>query len=223
MKKSTKFFAALAVVTLIMSSCITATVLRAQWAVDEKEEITSGKVFEEKQGTFFYSYKGYSEGLILCFKDSGEYIYVENKAAKTFVVITPKKVFYGDMEDKTYIVKDNNKGTYYYSNLSMVFPIQWFRWEKFADDMVDSEESNKKEGTVYFTPKEGGDFKNLKCNTFTDDGYEVLGYNRIYISKKENGKQVFELRRTRKNCAYKFEVPTGYKEVSGSIDFNENF
>lgn len=71
MKKSTKIIAVLVIVAGVMSSCITTTVLRAKWAVEEEEEIVSGKVFEQEKGTFFYSYQGLSEGLALAFKDYG--------------------------------------------------------------------------------------------------------------------------------------------------------
>lgn len=223
MKKSTKIIAALVIVAGVMSSCLTATVLRAKWAVEEEEEIVSGKVFEIEKGTFFYSYQGLTEGIVLGFKDNGKYLRVDNKYDKTITIITPDKVYQCDTEDKTYVEVDNTNGTYYYSDLTMVFPLQWFRFEKFADDMVDSENTNKKEGTIYFTPKEGGDLKNFKCITFTDDDYEVVGYERVFISKKENGKTVFECRRTRKECVLDLKVPSDYKKKSGDIDYKEDF
>ena len=215
MKKSTKIIAALVIVAGVMSSCITATVLRAKWAVEEEEEIVSGKVFEQEKGTFFYSYQGLTDGISLAFKDYGKYLRVDNKYAKTITIITPDKVYQCDTEDKTYVEVENTNGTYYYSNLSMVFPLQWFRFEKFADDMVDSENTNKKEGSVYIQDK--------KCITFTDDGYEVAGYDRIFMYKKENNKQVFKCSRLRSDCALELKVPSDYKKVSGSIDYKEDF
>lgn len=223
MKKSTKIIAALVLVAGIMSSCITATVLRAKWAVEEEEEIVSGKVFTLEKGTFFYRYQGLTQGMALAFKDYGKYLRVDNYYAKTFIIITPDKVYKGYTDDKTYVEKENTNGAYYYSDLSMVFPIEWFRFEKFADDMVDSENTNKKEGFIYFNPSEGGDIKNFKCITFTDDGYEVAGYERIFISKKENNKLVFECNRTRKDCALELSVPSDYKKKSGTIDYEEDF
>ena len=223
MKKSTKIIAALVLVAGIMSSCLTATVLRAKWAVEEEEEIVSGKVFEQEKGTFFYSYQGLTEGMSLGFKDYGKYLRVDNNYAKTFIIITPDKVYQGDKEAKTYVEVENTNGAYYYSDLSMVFPLQWFRFEKFADDMVDSENTNKKEGTIYYKPSQGGDLTNFKCITFTDDDYEVVGYERVFISKKENNKTVFECRRTRKECVLDLKVPSDYKKRSGNIDYKEDF
>lgn len=215
MKKSTKIIAALVLVAGIMSSCLTATVLRAKWAVEEEEEIVSGKVFEQEKGTFFYSYQGLTEGMSLGFKDYGKYLRVDNNYAKTFIIITPDKVYQGDKEAKTYVEVENTNGAYYYSDLSMVFPLQWFRFEKFADDMVDSENTNKKEGFIYIQDK--------KCITFTDDDYEVAGYDRIFMAKKENGKQIFKCSRLRSDCAVELKVPSDYKKVSGRIDYEEDF
>ena len=215
MKKSTKIIAALVLVAGIMSSCLTATVLRAKWAVEEEEEIVSGKVFEQEKGTFFYSYQGLTEGMSLGFKDYGKYLRVDNNYAKTFIIITPDKVYQGDKEAKTYVEVENTNGAYYYSDLSMVFPLQWFRFEKFADDMVDSENTNKKEGSIYIQDK--------KCITFTDDDYEVAGYDRIFMAKKENGKQIFKCSRLRSDCAVELSVPSDYKKVSGRIDYEEDF
>ncbi len=214
MKKSVKIFAALAIVAVVFSGCITATVLMTKWAVDEEKEIVGGKVFEESTGTVFYSYNGYTEGMKLTFKDNGKYIHITKPNSGDFTIITPDDVYQGNTKDKTYVHKKNTSGTYYYSDISMVFPVEWFRWEKFADDMVDN--TNKSEGSEYIVDK--------KCVTFTDDhNYKVAGYKRIYMYKKVNGVVKFVATRWKQGSDSDFKVPSDCKEVSGSIDYSENF
>lgn len=213
MKKTLKMVAALSVVATLLSGCITATVLMTKWAVDEKNEIIGGKVFTESSGTVYYSYNGRTEGLKLTFKENGKYIRTD-KYDGTFTIITPKDVYHGNIYDGTYVHQTQKNGEYYYSDLSMVFPVEWFRWEKFADTMV-SDNVNKAEGTEYITGK--------KCITFTEDNYKVAGYSRIYMYKKTNGSMEFTATRWKQEYDDEFTVPVGCKEVSGSIDFSENF
>lgn len=212
MKKSFKLFAALSVVAIALSGCITATVLMTKWAIDEKNEIVSGKVFEESTGSVFYSYDGYSEGMSLKFKENGKYIRVDRPNSGYFVIITPNKVYKGNTKDKTYVEDENKDGLFYYSDLSMVFPTEWFRWEDFADYMVSDDSENKSEGTAYYADK--------KCVTFSDEDKSVAGYKRVYMYKKVGSKEYFRATRWGQGCDATFTPPSDCKKVSGSIDYD---
>ena len=214
MKKSFRIFAALSVVAVVLSGCITATVLKTKWAVDEKNEIVSGKVFQETTGSVFYSYDGYSEGMSLKFKENGKYLRVDRPNSGYFLIITPQKVYQGNLKDKTYVEAENKDGVYYFSNLSMVFPTEWFRWEDFAEYML-SDETNKSEGTEYYADK--------KCTTFTSDEKKVGGYKRVYMYKEDRGKVIFRATRWGQGCDAQFTPPSECKKVSGSIDYEEAF
>ena len=215
MKKSVKIVAALAVVAIALSGCITATVLMTKWAVDEQKEIKSGKVFKETQGTVEYSSDAYSSGkIVLQFKDNGKYIYI-TKPNQDFILITPTDVYKGNIEDKIYRHAKNTDGNYYFSNLSMVFPTEWFRWEKFAEYMVSDDETNKLEGSEYICGK--------KCVTFTDDNYKVAGYNRIYMYKKEGSATIYNAVSFSNKFDANFQIPGGCHEISGAIDYDESF
>lgn len=214
MRKSFRIFAALSVVAVVLSGCITSTVLRTKWAVDEKNEIVSGKVFQETTGSVFYSYDGYSEGMSLKFKESGKYLRVDRPNTGYFLIITPQKVYQGNTKDKTYVEAENKDGVYYFSNLSMVFPTEWFRWEDFAEYML-TDETNKSEGTEYYADK--------KCTTFTSDEKKVGGYKRVYMYKEDRGKVIFRATRWAQGCDAQFAPPAECKKVSGSIDYEEAF
>ena len=212
MKKSMKIFAALSVVALVFSGCITATVLMTKWAVDEEKEIESGSVFKESEATIIYSCDGWSEGMTLRFKDYGKYIRID-KHNTDFIIITPDSVYKGNVDNKTYVAKYNDDGEMYYTNISMVFPVEWFRWEKFAEYMVD--DTNKKEGSEYIHDR--------KCVTFTDNDYKVAGYKRIYMYKEINGSIKFNARQWKQGCEAEFAPPANCKRVSGSIDYEVYF
>ena len=146
MKKTIKLFVALSIVATLLSGCITATVLMTKWAIDEQKEIKSGKVFKEAQGTVEYSTDAYSSGkIVLQFKEYGKYIYI-TKPNKDFILITPTDVYKGNITDQTFRHAKNTDGNYYFSDLSMVFPVEWFRWEKFSEYMI-ADDTNKIEGT----------------------------------------------------------------------------
>ena len=207
MKKTLKVIALSAVVATLMSGCITATILRTKWASDEKKEITSGKVFEVAQGTVVYS-----DGTILSFKEHGKYIRIDHTNLN-ITIITPEYAYECYYYKGTYARQENTDGTFYYSNLSYVFPVEWFRWEKFADDLVDNQ--NHSEGTKYVADQ--------KCISFTKDRYEVAGYKRIYMYKEEDGTVLRRAMSFTSHCDADFNVPASYTKTSDKITFDESF
>jgi hypothetical protein len=207
MKKSFKIVAVLAVVATLFSGCITATVLLSKAASDEKKEITSGKVFEIEQATVEFA-----NGDILAFKDYGKYIRVD-KANGDFLIITPSTAYEGSYQTLTYREQKNTDGTFYYSDVSYVFPENWFRFEKFADDVLGDVTSHEGYETV----------AGKSCVSFSDIDYEVAGYKRIYMYKEENGRIVRRALNMNGGCNAEFKVPEGFTKKSGSIDYGERF
>ena len=214
MKKTIKLFVALSIVATLLSGCITATVLMTKWAIDEQKEIKSGKVFKEAQGTVEYSTDTYSSGkIVLQFKEYGKYIYI-TKPNKDFILITPTDVYKGNITDQTFRHAKNTDGNYYFSNLSMVFPVEWFRWEKFSEYMI-ADDTNKIEGTEYICGK--------KCVTFNEDDFKVSGYNRVYMYKKDGRTTLLDATSFSNKFETNFQIPGGCHEVSGTIEYTENF
>lgn len=209
MKKTLKMTAILAVVATLMSGCITATILLTKWASDEKEEITGGKVFEVAQATVTYS-----DGSVLAFKNHGKYIRFTRSNGE-FVIITPDYCYECFPSRKGYARQANNNGTFYYSNLSYVFPVEWFRWERFADDVIN--DVNKKEGTKVVAGQ--------TCKSFSDSDtdYEVAGYKRIYMYKEVNGTVLRRAVEYTSSENAEYEVPAGWEKIGNSIDFSEDF
>ena len=207
MKKSIKFYAVLAVVAVLFSSCITATLIMSGLASEEKKEILSGTVFNIPNGTIIYN-----DGSVLSFKKYGKYIRFEDYDGD-FVIITPSYVYQCDHVYKTYAKDKNKDGKYYYTNLSRVFPVEWYRWDKFAKDMVS--ESNKAEGTMVCA--------GMSCVAFFTANEDVAGYKRIFMYKEVNERKLFEAIDFSSSCNADFEVPNDYEENDNKIVYSEKF
>ena len=207
MKKSLKMAAVLAVVATVFSGCITATIVYAKLVSDEKKEITSGKVFEMEKGTVLYD-----DGLVLSFKEYGKFIQVD-KLDGSFLIITPNYAYEGNALTKTYRQQENTDGEFYYSDRSRVFPIQWIRWEKFRDDIVD--DVNSSEGKTVVA--------NETCVSFKTVFTEVAGYKRIYMLKQEGARILFEAKNVNSACLVDFTVPADWTKEEGKIEYAEAF
>ena len=207
MKKTLKMAAVLAVVATLFSGCITATIIYAKQVSDEKKEITGDKVFEIEKGTITYK-----DGTVLSFKENGKYIEIDEPDGD-FFIITPDYAYEGNALIKKYRQQENTDGTFYYSDRSLVFPVKWFRWERFRDDIVN--DVNGSEGSIHIAGKQ--------CISFTNDNMEVAGYNRIYMYKREGARILFEAIDVNSACLVDFQVPADWEKESGRIEFNESF
>jgi len=207
MKKSLKIAAILAVVATVLSGCITATIIYAKLVSDEKKEITSGKVFEIEKGTVIYK-----DGVVLSFKDYGKFIQV-NKPDGSFLIITPNYTYECNTLTKTYRQQENTDGEFYYSDRSRVFPVEWIRWEKFRDDIVDDVNSSEGKTTV----------ANETCISFTSIYAQVAGYKRIYMLKQEGSRILFEAENVNSACLVDFTVPADWTKEAGKIEYSEAF
>jgi len=209
MKKTITIVAVLAFVATMFSGCLTATLLMSKGASDEKNEITQGKVFEIEKATVEYA-----NGDVLSFKDYGKFIRVD-KSNGDFLIITPTAAYECTKASKSCVMQKNNNGEFYYSDRSYVFPTKWFRLEKFADDIVS--DTNHAESIRTVAGK--------TCTSFRDKehGYEVAGYNRIYMYKEENGEVLRRALNMNSSCNAVFEVPSDYSQRTGSIEYGEKF
>lgn len=207
MKKSFKMFAVMATVTVLFSGCITATIVMSTLATKEKNKILDGEVFEIPQGTVYYE-----DGSVLSFRRYGQYVRFDDYDGD-FTIITPEKVFQGDHVYKEYREASNKGGKYYYTDLSRVFPVEWFRWDKFAKDMVS--DSNQAEGTMVV----GGQ----TCVSFTSAKEEIAGYKRIYMYKEVGSRIEFRAIDFSSSCHAEFEVPADYTKTKDEVVYTDKF
>ncbi len=207
--KKALFIVALAFVATAFTGCITATLLMSKASSDEKDEIKSGKVFQIERATVEYA-----TGEVLSFKDYGKYIRID-KLNGDFLIITPTKAYEGTKSSKTYREQKNNNGEFYYSDRSYVFPTKWFRLDKFADDLIGDTNNSETLRTV----------AGKTCTSFRDDdhGYEVAGYERIYMYKEENKDVVRRALNMNSSCNVEFTVPSDFTKESGNIAYGERF
>ena len=205
MKKTIKFYAVLAAVTVLFSGCITATIVMSTLATKERDKIKDGEVFEIPNGTVIYE-----DGSPLSFKKYGSYLRFDDYDGD-FVIITPKFVYQCDHVYKTYAIDSNKDGKYYYSNLSRVFPVEWYRWDKFAKDIYGNE--NKAEGTM--------NVAGWSCTSFTSYKEEVAGYKRIFMYKDEKDRVLFRAIELKTACHAEFEVPSDYKQTDDDVVYSE--
>ena len=106
MKKTIKVYAVMALVTVLFSGCITATILMSNASKKEKEKILAGEVFGIPNGTITYT-----DGSTLSFKRYGSYIRFDDYDGDC-VIITPSKVYQCDHVHKTYAFDSNKDGKY---------------------------------------------------------------------------------------------------------------
>ena len=205
MKKTIKVYAVMALVTVLFSGCITATILMSNASKKEKEKIIGGEVFEIPNGTITYM-----DGSTLSFKRYGSYIRFDDYDGDC-VIITPSKVYQCDHVYKTYAFDSNKDGKYYYTSLSRVFPTQWYRWDKFAKDLVGS--SNKAEGTAVYAGQ--------TCVSFITTDMEIAGYKRIFMYREVGDRVTMEAKDFSSSCNADFDVPEGYKDSGDDIVYSE--
>lgn len=209
MKKTIKIVAAVMLVAIVMTGCITATVLYANEASKEKTEITSGKVFEMAQATVTYS-----DGTVLTFKENGKFIRVEHSDLRTVTIITPEYAYQLDKINKTYARQENKNGTFYYSDLSLVFPVSWFDYHIiWVGDLISGGENSK--GKIDVADKE--------CTAYSDDYTTLAGYKRIYMYKEDRGTVYRRAKLLVSTFIDDFAVPVDFKQTGSSIDFAEKF
>ena len=205
MKKTIKVYAVMALVTVLFSGCITATILMSNASKKEEEKILAGEVFGIPNGTITYT-----DGSTLSFKRYGSYIRFDDYDGDC-VIITPSKVYQCDHVHKTYAFDSNKDGKYYYTSLSRVFPVDWYRWDKFAKDLVG--DSNKAEGTAVYAGQ--------TCVTFVTAQMEIAGYKRIYMFREVSDRVLFEAKEFSTSCNAVFEVPEGYKDSGDDVVYTE--
>ncbi|MBO4666265.1 MAG: hypothetical protein J5612_05265 [Paludibacteraceae bacterium] len=205
MKKTIKFYAVLATVTVLFSSCITATILMSALATKERDKIKKGEVFEIPNGTVYYE-----DGSMLSFRKYGSYVRFDDYDGD-FTIITPDRVYQCDHVYKTYATDSNKDGKYYYTSLSRVFPVEWYRWDKFADDMYGDE--NKAEGSM--------NVAGVSCISFTSYDMEVAGYKRIFMYQEDRRRVLFRAIEFKSSCHAEFEVPADYEESEDKVVYSE--
>ena len=209
MKKTFKIAAAIALVATVMTGCITATVLYYNEMTKEKAEITDGKVFELAQATVTYS-----DGTVLSFKENGKFLRVEHNDLRTVTIITPDYAYQMDINNKTYAKQENKNGTFYYSDLSLVFPEDWFDYHViWLQDVMRGGENNK--GKMDVADKE--------CVSYSEDNTVYAGYKRIYMYKEVDGNVYRRAKLLVSTVIDDFTVPADFKQTSSSIDFSEKF
>ena len=209
MKKTFKIAAAIALVATVMTGCITATVLYYNEMTKEKAEITDGKVFELAQATVTYS-----DGTVLSFKENGKFLRVEHSDLRTVTIITPDYAYQMDIINKTYAKQENKNGTFYYSDLSLVFPEDWFDYHViWLQDVMRGGENNK--GKMDVADKE--------CVSYSEDNTVYAGYKRIYMYKEVDGNVYRRAKLLVSTVIDDFTVPADFKQTSSSIDFSEKF
>ncbi len=208
MKKNFKIAATVAVVALVLSGCVTATVVLTNEAVKEEEEIESGNVFETSKATVTYY-----NNVVLSFKQNGKFIRVDEPNYDRARIIRPDSVFELDLKYKTYISTPNTNGKWYYSDQSYVFPVDWFELHTFLGDVWTSDNSEK--GKM--------DVAGVECVSYTCDKYEYAGYNRIYMYKKIGSSLHRCAIKYEWKCEADFDIPADFHKVSGTVTYSKDF
>ncbi len=209
MKKSFKFAAMIAAVALVMSGCITATVVLTEAANKEEEEILSGQVFEVEKATVTYH-----NNVILSFKQNGKFIRVEEPNKDKVTIIRPDSAFEINTRDKSYISSPNTNGKYYYSDQAYVYPDDWFDLHMFLGDVWTTEDENK--STTM-------DVAGRECKAYKSDRFEYAGYKRVFMYKKVGSTILISAISFDYSCIDDFAVPDGFQHWQGTVYCSRDF
>lgn len=192
MKKS--IFIILAAASMLLSSCITATILHSKDANEEAQEISNGTIFQIEKGTVTYD-----NGVTFAFRDFGRMQYIKDGRITTILTPTDSISINTQFENYT-ITPWEREGNY---DSQYVFRLRQYELDGWVETVVGDESKTTKTVTI----------AGKSCQCVIIDSGEFAGYKRVLMRYRENNGKKFEAKSFSSDADEKlFKVPEDYRK-----------